>query len=143
VGTPTAPTFVDSNLTNDTPYYYIVRAVDDSGNESEPSDEVTATPSAGFLATALLGLGRASRMNDYADLDESSPTHAASTPLDTNRDGLVTPLDALLVINALNRISANVSQRDLAIAQMDVNGDGYLSPLDALLVINRLNSIAT
>ena len=36
--------FSHSGLTNDTPYYYILTAVHQDGGESEPSEEVTATP---------------------------------------------------------------------------------------------------
>jgi hypothetical protein len=54
-----------------------------------------------------------------------------------NNDGYVSPLDALLVINALNQPPA-----DLTSSVLDVNGDRHLSPLDALLVINKLNSPA-
>ncbi|WP_299449786.1 LamG-like jellyroll fold domain-containing protein [uncultured Serinicoccus sp.] len=38
--------FVDSGVTNGTEYFYVVTAVDSSDNESEVSDEVTATPEA-------------------------------------------------------------------------------------------------
>ncbi|MHB8861524.1 MAG: putative Ig domain-containing protein [Pirellulaceae bacterium] len=57
--------------------------------------------------------------------------------LDTNADGTVSPLDALVVINALNRggqVSAEAS-----LLFLDVTGDELLSPLDALWVINYLN----
>jgi hypothetical protein len=55
-------------------------------------------------------------------------------PFDLSGDGLVSPLDALLIINRLNQPGAADDFR------FDVNGDGELSPLDALLVINRLQS---
>ena len=61
---------------------------------------------------------------------------AAPSPIgryDVNRDGAISPLDALRVINALNgRAVAEVTT-------YDVNQDGAVTPLDALLVINRLN----
>ena len=60
--------------------------------------------------------------------------------IDVNGAGGVTPLDALLVINALS--SREFSQIDLNVdfrpAFLDVNGDRQITPLDALLVINRL-----
>jgi len=65
-------------------------------------------------------------------------------PTDTNADGFVSPVDALLVINALNSTgggpltSGNLSDPGL----IDVNGDGNVSPIDALLVINWLNAIS-
>ncbi|MCA9169979.1 MAG: hypothetical protein KDB23_20025, partial [Planctomycetales bacterium] len=54
-------------------------------------------------------------------------------PLDVNHDGLVSPLDALLVINALNAASSSDNS-------LDTNGDGMITAIDALLVINRLNA---
>ncbi|MCA9157620.1 MAG: hypothetical protein KDA72_04795 [Planctomycetales bacterium] len=53
---------------------------------------------------------------------------------DVNDDGLVSPMDALMVINAINQRS---QREDLNF--IDVNNDGLLSPQDALFVINRLN----
>ena len=73
--------------------------------------------------------------------------------LDVNADGKISPIDALLVINLLNRVGsgpvAEIFERmaggaggeadgDMD-AYFDVNRDGHLSPRDALLVINRLN----
>ncbi len=68
---------------------------------------------------------------------------------DVSGDFAVTPLDALLVINALNSQSRSASPLGVgqAIAatdvtsspMVDVNRDGYLSALDALVVINQLN----
>jgi len=77
------------------------------------------------------------------------------TPTDVDANGQVTPLDALLVVNALNAIgstsidavagqdaTAGEGEASAAIAPpfVDVNGDYVLSPLDVLLVVNDLNS---
>ena len=85
------------------------------------------------------------------------PWHNAGSPLDVNEDGLVTPLDALLVINLLNR-SGPASVEPLSVNRSgpgsveplfaptyypDVNGDRRVTPLDALLVINALNARRT
>lgn len=70
----------------------------------------------------------------------SSESQATPNPWrrsDVDGDGLVTPRDALLVVNALNRVSRTVNGID---AFPDVNDDGMLTPLDALLVINDLNN---
>ena len=53
---------------------------------------------------------------------------------DVNRDCMLTPLDALNVINTLNAKDCPTS------LDVDVNGDGIVTPLDALLVINDLNN---
>ena len=58
----------------------------------------------------------------------------AALPADVNDDGLVSPLDALLVINGLT--TGDYDQHWFA----DVSGDGVVSPLDPLLVINHLNA---
>ena len=56
-------------------------------------------------------------------------------PLDVNFDLFVSPIDALLVINHLNRGSPDDSE-----GLLDVSGDSFVSPLDALVVINQLNT---
>jgi hypothetical protein len=49
----TSPNYADSNLTNGTPYYYVVTAVDLAGHESTSSSEATATPDYQSCAEAL------------------------------------------------------------------------------------------
>jgi len=64
--------------------------------------------------------------------------------LDVTLDGFVSPIDALMVINELNR-AANTAVAAVAadaVLDLDVSNDGFVSPLDALLVINRLNEQA-
>ncbi|NLX55607.1 MAG: S8 family serine peptidase [Planctomycetaceae bacterium] len=53
-------------------------------------------------------------------------------PLDVNFDGFISPIDALLVINHLNRGGTPG-------VRLDVNRDKHVSPLDALLIVNYLN----
>ena len=57
-------------------------------------------------------------------------------PEDVNADGVVSSVDALMVINRLGRRGDQepASQR----AFRDVNGDGDVTSLDALRVINRM-----
>lgn len=70
--------------------------------------------------------------------------HNRSDPADVNRDSVVVPFDALLIINRLNAEGpsrlAKLSPPELPIAYWDTNGDDFMTPIDALLVINRLNS---
>ena len=66
--------------------------------------------------------------------------HNDAFPVDVTNDGIVTPRDALLVINHLathggGRLPDLTEQPD---AYVDVNDDGLVSPLDALRVINSL-----
>lgn len=70
-----------------------------------------------------------------------SPWRNPTIAADVNRSGNVTPMDALIVINELNRTGprtltlSDLTNRNLG----DVNGDGVLAPMDALVVINYLN----
>lgn len=72
------------------------------------------------------------------------PYHNSLAPLDVTRDWVLSPRDALQIINQLN----NGGSRPLDLVNapdranrtfVDVNADNFLSPLDALLVINNLN----
>ncbi|MHB8954831.1 MAG: putative Ig domain-containing protein [Pirellulaceae bacterium] len=58
--------------------------------------------------------------------------------LDATGDGVVSPLDALVVINALNR--RGEVDTDAGLLFLDITGDTLLSPRDALWVINYLNT---
>jgi hypothetical protein len=59
-------------------------------------------------------------------------------PEDCDNSGDVTPLDALALINAINR-NGTSSGEGGAELPLDVNADGQLTPLDPLVVINHLN----
>lgn len=78
--------------------------------------------------------------------------HNSSKPADVDRDGLVSPIDALRLIDTLNRIgSVDIrtlnAQRSASraegeaeiIGSVDTNNDGSLSPIDVLVVIDALN----
>jgi Ca2+-binding RTX toxin-like protein len=67
---------------------------------------------------------------------------------DVNNDGFVTSLDALIIINDLNKgiteAEAGSSVRLRATSGgnfIDVNGDRFLTPVDALQVINEMNRL--
>ncbi len=59
-------------------------------------------------------------------------------PHDVDDDGSVTPLDALVVINHLNRGADDSSSIERQFH--DVDDDSQVTPLDALILINELNS---
>ncbi|MEO8268485.1 MAG: dockerin type I domain-containing protein, partial [Aureliella sp.] len=71
---------------------------------------------------------------------------AVNTPsmgaLDVNRDGYVSPMDVLLIINELNLSKGSYARTTVAGNVLDVTGDGLLSPIDALQVINYLNRMS-
>jgi len=70
----------------------------------------------------------------------------ANKNVDVNADGLITPLDALLVIDALNLKGAGTGlpvppiPPDTSPPFIDVTGDNLISPDDALGVIDYLNT---
>ncbi|MDZ4849331.1 MAG: Ig-like domain-containing protein [Pirellulaceae bacterium] len=69
--------------------------------------------------------------------------HNSLIATDVNGDFQISPIDALQVINALNRQSRgtlNASDTDTIAQMVDVSNDGLLSPIDALMVINKLKS---
>jgi uncharacterized protein GlcG (DUF336 family) len=86
-----------------------------------------------------------SNVQSHVDLVGLEPWHNAQTTMDVDGDRLITPVDAVLVLNALNTFGPR-SLPDFRPASaasngfLDTSGDAFLSPLDALLVINRLNS---
>ena len=68
--------------------------------------------------------------------------HNAVLACDVNGDGVVTPLDAVDVLNALNGGHSGVvaSMAMIGTQALDVNNDGSLTPIDALQVLDYLNS---
>ena len=63
--------------------------------------------------------------------------HNWLNPSDVNMDGFASPIDALAVINELNRSDRGV---DSSMSMMaDTNNDGSVSPIDALVVIDTIN----
>ncbi len=66
---------------------------------------------------------------------------AANLNCDVNGDGVVSPVDALIVINDLQRNGTRVLPPNAFTPPpfLDVNGNGSVDPLDVLQVINFLN----
>ncbi len=67
------------------------------------------------------------------------------SPFDVNDDGIISPLDVLLIINMLNGEGSGRLSRPSTLTRrpapfVDTNGDEFVSPIDVLLVINYLNS---
>ena len=65
----------------------------------------------------------------------------AFDPLDVDQNQIITPLDALLVINDLNQHGARIlaDSPQAPAHPVDVNGDGAVAAIDVLLIVNWLN----
>lgn len=78
-----------------------------------------------------------------AAMASQMPWRNASSPLDVDNNGVIAPLDVLIVINRLN--SAGTGPLPAPAASLspppfyDTSGDNLVTALDALLVINYLN----
>ena len=76
--------------------------------------------------------------------DMPSAWQNEALPRDVNADGRVSPSDAVLVVNHLNRSAAAalpvLVEGESPPAYVDVNGDGNATAIDALLVVNWLNA---
>jgi hypothetical protein len=83
-------------------------------------------------------------LDDFETINITVILPSPRDPLDINRDGGVTVLDALGIINRISRMLANDSESaegmvDQALSDYDANGDGNVSALDALMVINHIS----
>jgi hypothetical protein len=104
------------------------------------------------LAISLLAGGSLARGDAPSD-----PLHNYANPLDVDANNLVSPRDALLIINELQKLqtagshsvtdlvsasaAATVSPAVASVFYWDTNTDGLVSPIDALLVINHLAQV--
>jgi hypothetical protein len=68
--------------------------------------------------------------------------HNSILPTDVNDDGVVTPNDAIIVINSINNGGSYLLSESREVDQpfLDTDRDGYLAPKDALWIINALNA---
>ena len=118
--------------------------------ENEASFEYT--PEAGFIGVDSftyqisddnLAQSGAATVTVYV-ADPATPWRNPVDPLDVVPDGIITPLDALRVIDFIdNDLSLPSTVPGLETAPppfLDVNGNTVVDPLDALLVINELPS---
>lgn len=64
--------------------------------------------------------------------------HNLINPSDVNMDGTASPIDALMIIDELNRSGKPSGSQSPMMA--DTNNDGFVSPVDVLIVIDNLNS---
>ena len=86
--------------------------------------------------------GRSLRMEslERRNLLAGDGFHNFLDPADVNNDDAVTALDALTIVNRLNRSEASGEEvGSLSDRYWDVNDDGHASAVDALMVINQLS----
>ncbi len=114
-----------------------------------PQDADLGTTYARVILTGMDTAGQLLETGEIEDLPIVVQSNAFQNPLpglqeDVNNSGVVTPLDALQVINALNRAGSAVIQLSppptTSLPEYpDVDGDGRVTASDALAVIFRLN----
>src|SRR5205823_14359172 len=107
--------------------------------------ELASTPSPIDLLKTIMAADEPATLEAQYDPPVPAAVVAHQNPtnsLDVSGDGLVTPLDALMVINALNaQLGTHPQAAALASAApsapyYDTNGDSLITPADALRVIN-------
>jgi len=103
---------------------------------------------AGFLdltvtATSLRSGIQASGSLRLNILTDRTPHHNDRNPYDVDNDGVLTPLDPLIIINHINNKGIGPIEEpgegEAALPDVDVDGDGEVTPIDILILINRLN----
>jgi hypothetical protein len=107
-----------------------VRLIAQRDNESDGTQTVLVTAA----ASGYVG--------DEASIDVTDnpfPWHNSLLAQDVNADGVVAPLDALVIINDLNSTGSRSLNSGSGAPFLDVSQDGAVTPLDVLLVINFLN----
>jgi hypothetical protein len=81
-----------------------------------------------------------------AAMQSQLPWQNHDDPMDVDDDGVVIPLDVLIVVNELNSEEARKLPPPVegqpAFPYLDCSGDGFLTPLDALVIVNFLNGEA-
>ncbi len=134
----------------------ILAAVDTTGEKTNTA-EVTAaeqtdldsTPNnnqageddqASVMVTTASGEPLSKR--DFLNTSGANPLQNGTMPPDVNNDGIVSAMDALVIINQLARHTVAEGESGSSVANsyfMDVNGDTKVTALDALQVINYLS----
>jgi hypothetical protein len=115
--------------------------VDGAAGDGDTYSRFRFSSGGGLTPTGFAADGE---VEDHLISIQGNPWRNPANALDVNADGFITPIDALLVINDLNRNGP----RDLpnepnppVPPYLDVNGDTFVSPLgDVLPLINYLNT---
>lgn len=108
-------------------------------------DQVNVRVCLSSAGVESVSCGAEGQLKDATIAVEANPFQNPAIVADVDDSGMVTALDALLIINVLNRSGAStvsLDPRNDSIfslpAYPDVSGDGVVTAFDALLVINAL-----
>ncbi|MCA9208641.1 MAG: tandem-95 repeat protein, partial [Planctomycetales bacterium] len=121
-------------------------------NSTDPT-AVFYTPNSGFTGTDSFtytvadNLGAVSNVANVRITVSNSPHRNPTNPFDVNADGVVSPIDALILINEINRNGSRALPippvaPDVPPPYLDPTGDNTLSPNDVGVIITELNRIA-
>jgi hypothetical protein len=106
-----------------------------------------------FAAAVAIGYSAGARYLNIYSPDANTVTtpyvparlQNAANPADVDGNGIVAPLDSLIIINSLNTTGPGFLPPPVngssSLPYLDVNGDGYATSLDALIVLNTLNAV--
>ena len=121
----TASTYIDSGLTNGTEYFYVVRAVDNSSNESVNSNEAYAIPTAA-LGAAVQFNGSSQYVTFGVGNELSSPTYTVETWFKRTGAGVGVTTGSGGIASAIPLITKGTSENETAL--VDIN---YFLGIDA------------
>lgn len=127
-------------------------AIDNDLETSDPVDEETLDRLANDQQTVGSN-GNTPVDTTAVEQQESTEPEAELDPHDIDGDGMVSPIDALQLLNFLNSVGSGTleqltqrmkdtpTSRDAnSLLRFDVSRDHSITPIDALMIINRLNS---
>jgi hypothetical protein len=80
--------------------------------------------------------------DDENDTEDPTPFHNDENPFDVNGDGVLSPLDPLILINYINTTGGGLlgpEPEGEGAPGLDVDGDGRVTPIDILILINEIN----
>ncbi len=127
----------------DAPQFASQFALNSDGTFTYQHDFQSGRTTDTFTYRAFDGQGRSVVTTVTLEIDEPPPPPHQNpiANLDVNVDGLVTPIDALLIINFLNfNGTTPVTGLTAPPPYRDASGDNLISAFDVLLVINALNA---
>jgi hypothetical protein len=72
---------------------------------------------------------------------DATPYHNDQDPADVDGNGMITPIDALVIVNYINNHGPGAikPEGEGPVPNLDVDGDGMVTPIDILIIINIIN----